>query len=77
MSFAGLLLGFASADRTRRRVNECPTARARRDTHCVDVYVESGVGGHVDDAVRTWVFDLPWWGVCGQGIDETGALRRS
>jgi hypothetical protein len=43
----------------------------------VDVYVESGVGGHVDDAVRTWVFDLPWWGVCGQGIDETGALRRS
>lgn len=40
----------------------------------MDVYVESGVGGHIDDAVQAWVFDLPWWGTCGQGVDENDAL---
>jgi len=41
----------------------------------MDVYVESGVGGHVDDAVQAWVFDPSWWGLCGQGIDENSALH--
>lgn len=38
------------------------------------VYVESGVGGHTDDAVQAWSFDVAWWGLCGQGLTEDEAL---
>lgn len=37
-------------------------------------YVESGVGGHTDDAVQAWSFDVAWWGLCGQGLTEGEAL---
>ncbi len=40
----------------------------------LDVYVESGVGGHIDNATQAWLFDVEHWGVCGQGDDEPGAL---
>ncbi len=39
-----------------------------------DVYVESGVGGHIDNATQAWMFDLDHWGTCGQGDDEAAAL---
>lgn len=39
-----------------------------------DVYVESGIGGHIDNATQAWMFDLDHWGTCGQGDDEAAAL---
>ncbi|HYV01304.1 MAG TPA: DinB family protein [Actinomycetota bacterium] len=39
-----------------------------------DVFVEFDVGGHVDHAVQAWTFDLPHWGLCGQGVDEESSL---
>jgi hypothetical protein len=40
----------------------------------VAVCLESGVGAHVDDATLAWVYDDRWWGLCGQGTDESTAL---
>lgn len=40
----------------------------------VDVYLEAGVGGHIDNATQAWVFVLDYWGCCGQGDDEASAL---
>lgn len=38
------------------------------------MYVESGVGAHIDNATVAWLFDLDHWGRCGQGHDEASAL---
>lgn len=38
------------------------------------VYVETGAGAYRDDAAVAWTFDLPHWGLAGQGHDETSAL---
>ncbi|MGH9041926.1 MAG: DinB family protein [Acidimicrobiia bacterium] len=38
------------------------------------IYVETGVGGHTDDATQAWSFALEHWGRCGQGHDEPSAL---
>jgi hypothetical protein len=27
-----------------------------------------------DDTTVAWVFDIEFWGVCGQGVDESSAL---
>lgn len=40
----------------------------------VEVYVESDVGAHIDNATVAWLFDLDYWGRCGQGHDEASAL---
>jgi hypothetical protein len=40
-----------------------------------ELYVESGIGAHVDDATLCWLFNLDHWGLCGQGIDEGSALH--
>jgi hypothetical protein len=40
----------------------------------VRICIESGVGAHVDDATLAWAYDLRWWGLCGQGIDEASAV---
>lgn len=40
----------------------------------LNAYVESGVGGHIDNATQAWAFDLNCWGTCGQGDDEPAAL---
>jgi hypothetical protein len=40
----------------------------------VEAYVESGVGGHADNSVQAWVYDIASWGICGQGLDESEAL---
>lgn len=39
------------------------------------VCLEFGVGAHVDDATLAWTYDHRWWGLCGQGTDESSALR--
>lgn len=39
------------------------------------VFLEFGVGAHVDDATLAWIYDHHWWGLCGQGTDEPSALR--
>jgi hypothetical protein len=39
-----------------------------------DLYIESGVGAHIDNATVAWLFGLDYWGVCGQGYDEPSAL---
>ncbi|MBM7786250.1 DinB family protein [Tenggerimyces flavus] len=38
------------------------------------VYVENGVAMAFDRGSAAWTFDLDWWGVCGQGVDEEAAL---
>lgn len=38
------------------------------------VYVETGVGGHTDDAVQVWTFEVDLWGLCGQGLTEQEAI---
>lgn len=40
----------------------------------MNAYVELEVGGHVDGAVQAWVFEVPHWGLCGQGLNEQEAL---
>jgi len=40
----------------------------------VRVYVETGVGAYREGATVAWTFDLPYWGVAGQGPDEAAAL---
>lgn len=40
----------------------------------VDVHVEEGVGGHIDNATQAWIFVVDYWGYCGQGDDEASAL---
>lgn len=51
----------------------CPEGQGR-GLVTLDVYVESGVGGHIDNATQAWVFYLDYWGTCGQGDDEPAAL---
>jgi uncharacterized damage-inducible protein DinB len=41
----------------------------------LSVYVEVGVGAHVDNAVVAWAFDLDLWGSCGQGLHEASSLE--
>ena len=43
----------------------------------IDIYVESGVGAHIDNAAVAWLFAPDYWGRCGQGYDEASALLRS
>jgi hypothetical protein len=38
------------------------------------VYVESDTAMASDHSTVAWLFDIEFWGVCGQGDDETGAL---
>lgn len=38
------------------------------------VYIETGGGAYRDDAAVAWTFDLPHWGLAGQGHDEASAL---
>lgn len=38
------------------------------------VYVETGAGLHRNGAAAAWSFDLAYWGLVGQGIDEPSAL---
>ncbi len=38
------------------------------------VYVEDGVAMASDRGSATWVFDLEFWGCCGQGSDQESAL---
>ncbi|WP_150460141.1 DinB family protein [Nesterenkonia ebinurensis] len=40
----------------------------------VNVYVESGVAMAYDSGTAAWVFDVEFWGLCGQGLTETEAL---
>ncbi|WP_120006113.1 hypothetical protein [Nesterenkonia muleiensis] len=40
----------------------------------VNVYVESGVAMAYDFGTAAWVFDVKFWGLCGQGLTETEAL---
>lgn len=40
----------------------------------MQVYVESGAGMFRADATAAWSFDLPYWGIAGQGSDEASAL---
>ena len=40
----------------------------------MELFVEFGVGGHIDDAVWAWSFELAHWGLCGQGFDEISAV---
>lgn len=40
----------------------------------MELFVEFGVGGHIDDAVWAWSFELAFWGQCGQGFDEVSAV---
>ena len=37
--------------------------------------METGVGGHIDDAVQAWVFEPSCWGRCGQGDNEASAVE--
>ncbi len=39
------------------------------------IYIESGVGGHIDQATQAWTLGLAHWGLCGQGADEQEATR--
>lgn len=39
------------------------------------IYIESRVGGHIDQATQAWTLRLTHWGLCGQGADEEEALR--
>lgn len=41
----------------------------------VTICIESGVGAHIDDASLAWAYDVRWWGLCGQGVDEPSALE--
>src|SRR5215207_10522887 len=41
----------------------------------VDTYVERDVGMAYDAGVAAWSFDLDLWGICGQGVDDAGALE--
>lgn len=40
----------------------------------VEVFVETDVAIAFERGVAAWVFDLPHWGRCGQGLDETAAV---
>ncbi len=41
----------------------------------IPVYLEAHVGGHTDDATQAWLFELDYWGRCGQGEDEASAVE--
>lgn len=43
-------------------------------TRTVDTYIEFGVRMAHDDTTAAWVFELPFWGYCGQGASEDEAL---
>lgn len=53
----------------------CPQRHWATRVREMDLFVETGVDGHTDDAVQAWTFDIRTWGLCGQGVSVEEAIE--